>query len=331
VRRAFLAVGVVIVIILIALGVHSCQVSALDSSLKDYTNGVASVIQQSNGTGRQLFAVLANAGGQANATSDQTSIDRIRGTAQTQLNTARGLSVPDQVKGANQNLLLALRMRLDGITSIAGEIQPALGTSASTDAITAIAANTARLYASDVLYKDYVAPALASALHANGIAVGPPNGQTIAAGQFVPSVEWMTPSFVVTSLGATVPGGGAKAKPKPGLHGHALNSVSVGGTTLQTGSTNTITASPPPTFSLNFTNGGTNNETNVICKVSVTGTSDSGQTVVPETIAGKTSTCQVTLSKAPTAGTQTVVATIEPVPGEKNTSNNSLSFPVTFH
>jgi hypothetical protein len=51
---------------------------------------------------------------------------------------------------------------------------------------------------------------------------------------------------------------------------------------------------------------------------------------VPQTTAGQHATCQVTLSKAPPAGTQTVQATISPVPGEKNTSNNSLSFPVTF-
>jgi hypothetical protein len=48
------------------------------------------------------------------------------------------------------------------------------------------------------------------------------------------------------------------------------------------------------------------------------------------TTAGQHGSCRVTLTSAPPAATQNVVATIEPVPGEKNKSNNSLSFPVTF-
>lgn len=314
--------------ILIALGVHSCQVSARNSSLKDYTNNVSSLIQESNNTGTQLFGVLSNGASSSDAASLQNQINQARSNAVAELNHARSISVPDEVKSANQNLLLALQMRVDGITNIASEIQPALGTSTSKDAINSIAAEMARLYASDVVYKDYTATAIAAALHAAGIAVGAPNGETIAGGQFVPDVEWVTPTFIATELHVTLPG--STTKIAPGLHGHALNSVSVDGTTLQTGSTNTIPRSPVPSFTLNFTNGGVNNETNVVCKVSVTGTSDSGQTIVPETFAGKSATCKVTLSSAPAAGTQTVVATIEPVPGEKNTSNNSLSFPVTF-
>jgi len=38
----------------------------------------------------------------------------------------------------------------------------------------------------------------------------------------------------------------------------------------------------------------------------------------------------VTLKTAPPAGSYTVVATVEQVPGEKNLTNNTLSFPVTF-
>ena len=64
--------------------------------------------------------------------------------------------------------------------------------------------------------------------------------------------------------------------------------------------------------------------------MTVSGTWVSGQKTIPETIAGQNGSCDVTLSSSPGAGTQTVVATIEKVPGEKNTANNSLSFPVTF-
>jgi hypothetical protein len=150
----------------------------------------------------------------------------------------------------------------------------------------------------------------------------------IDGGQFVPDIQWVTPAFIAGKLGsqAAAPAG----KPAPGLHGHSLDSVSVNGTTLQTGSTNTLTANPPPKFTLNITNGGQNTEKNVICKVTVSGTSASGQTTVAQTSAGQSTTCDVPLSSAPTPGSYTVTATVQPVPGEKNTANNTLSFPVTF-
>ena len=232
------------------------------------------------------------------------------------------------MKDAQRNLVLALQMRRDTIANIATEIQPALGTSTSKDAVNAIAAQMARAYASDVVYKDYTTPLIAKALHSAGVDVGGANGETIESGQFVTDLGWLTPAFVATKLGAKVPT--ASGKPAPGLHGHSLDSVSVGGTTLSTSSTNTITASPPATFTLHFTNTGQNNETNVVCKVAVSGTTASGQTVVPRTTAGQSATCNVTLKSVPPTGSQTVTATVQPVLGEKHTSINTPSYPVTF-
>jgi hypothetical protein len=324
-----IAAGVIlVVVILLVVGVHSCQVSARNSALKDYANGVSSLIQQSNQTGDQLFKELATGGGSGNAQALQNQINQTRVRAQSDLTRAQGLSVPDEMRPADQNLLLTMHMRLDGISNIAIEIQPALGTSTSKDAINAMATNTARLYASDVVYKGYTAPLIASALHAAGIGVGGTNGVQIEGGQFVPDIQWLTPPFITTRLGAQA--AAVTGKPAPGLHGHSLDSVSVNGTTLQTGSTNTLTANPPPKFTLSFTNGGQNTEHNVICKVTVSGTSASGQTTVAQTTAGQSTTCDVPLSSAPAPGSYTVTATVQPVPGEKNTANNTLSFPVTF-
>ena len=68
---------------------------------------------------------------------------------------------------------------------------------------------------------------------------------------------------------------------------------------------------------------GQNTETNVVCKVTVNGTSISGQSTVPQTAPGQSATCQVPLGSPPPAGSATVDATVEPVPGEKNTANNT--------
>jgi hypothetical protein len=221
-----------------------------------------------------------------------------------------------------------MQARSDGISGIANQVQPALSNATSKDAVNQIAAEMAKFYASDVLYKSYSLPLIAGALKQAGIATSGPNAQTFNGDQFLPDVRWLTPSYVADQLHVSIatPGG----KPTPGLHGHSLDSVSVGGTTLQTGSTNTLPASPPPQFTLNFTNGGTNTEHNVSCKVSVSNTSITGKTTVPQTTPGQHATCSVTLNASPPAGNYTVTATIGKVPGEKTTSNNTLTFPVTF-
>ncbi len=327
IRRAIAAVAILVVVILIVLGIRSCQISSRNSSLKDYNNSVASIVQESDQASSTLFRQLAGGGGSGGASALQSQINEIRASADAQLSRAQGLSVPDEMKLAHQDVVLALQMRRDGIAGIAGKIQPALGTSANKDAVNSIAADMARFYASDVVYKVYATPLIAAAFHNAGISVGGANGQTIEGGQFLRSIEWLTPSFIASALHVSLP---SSKKAAPGLHGHSLDSVSVSGTTLQTGSTNTVPASPAPTFTLHITNAGHFNESNVVCKVSVTGTGDTGQTVVPESVAGQSTTCNVALGAPPPAGTYTVAAQVAPVPGEQNTSNNSLSFPVTF-
>jgi hypothetical protein len=330
VRRAVAAVALLVVVILVAVGVHSCQVSQANSALRDYSDSVASVIKDSNQTGAQFFTVLSSGQGSSNATNLQSQIDEARLSAENQLNRAAGLSVPDQVKGAHTNVLLTLQMRRDGIGQVARLIQPALQQSTATGAVNSIAAEMARLYASDVVYKDYALPAIVSALHTAGIPVGGTSGEPIETGQFVPDVQWLSPTFVATQLHTSFTPTAKNGKVAPGTHGHELNSVSVGGTTLQNGSTNTVPASPAPTFTLTFTNSGQNNETNVVCKVSVSNSNASGTATVPQTQAGQQTTCQVPLSSSPSPGSYTVTATVEPVPGEKTTSNNTQTFPVTF-
>jgi hypothetical protein len=322
--------ALLVVVILIAVGVHSCQVSQANSALRDYSDSVASIIRASNQTGQQFFSVLSSGAGSNNGQSLQSQLDEARLTAETQLNKAAALSPPDQVKSAQQDLLLALQMRRDGIANIAKQIQSALQASTSTEALTSIAAEMARFYASDVLYKDYSLPAIVSALHQAGIPVGGTNGAPIEGGQFLPDVQWLTPSYIASQLHTSFTPSGKSGKVAPGTHGHELNSVSVGGTTLQTGSTNTLPANPPPTFTLTFTNSGQNNETNVVCKVTLSNSSVSGTATVAQTQAGQQTTCQVPLSSAPTAGSDTVTATVQAVPGEKNATNNTQTFPVTF-
>lgn len=310
------------------VGIHSCEVSSRNSALRDYTNSVSSLQQQSVSDGQTLFKQLATPGASANPTALRTQIDTDGFDAQKRLDQAQGLSVPDQVSSAQQHFLDVLRLRLNGFQTIAANIDQALGT-ASKDGLAAVATGMADFYASDVVYKQFVAKQIAEALNAAGISVGGANSEQINGAQFVTNIGWLTPSYIAAQIGAQAPAttGGRLA---PGLHGDKIDSVAVGATTLSTSSTNAIPASPAPTFTLSFTNDGQNPETGTGCLVTVSGTSITGHGVVAQTTAGQTTTCTVKLSSAPPTGQYTVVARIEKVPGEHNLTNNVLSFPVTF-
>jgi len=328
IRQIVLVVVVVLAIVLIALLVNSCESNARKTALKDYNNSVASLNAQSVNTGTNFFHALS--GPTSDPTALQTNLNQSASDASSQLRKAKGIDTPDEVKSAQQDFVQALQMRADGVRNIAGQVQPALNSQSSKQAVNTIAAEMARFYASDVLYINYAVPQIIGALRAAGIAVGGLGGQQVNSSQFLPSINWLNPTSVAQQLHVSSPSPAPAVKAAPGVHGHAMQSVSVGGTALSSGSTNTIPASPPPTFTCVFTNDGQNNETNVVVKVTVVGPGLSGQAVVPQTVPGHQYTAQVALSSAPPKGTYPVTATVEKVPGETVTTHNTERFQVTF-
>ena len=191
-RRGVALVILLIVVILIVVGVHSCQVSARNSSLRDYNNNVSTIITESNQTGQEVFDALSNTSGSGGAVGVQSKIAAAANRATNELNQAKKLSVPDEVKKAQQYFEWAMQARSDGISGIANQVQPALSNATSKDAINQIAAEMARFYASDVLYKSYALPLIAGALKQAGIATSGANAQTFNGDQFLPDVQWLT-------------------------------------------------------------------------------------------------------------------------------------------
>jgi hypothetical protein len=324
-RRIVAGVVVVVLIIIIVLLVNSCSVSANKNSLTGYAGNVYSIIGNSDTLATTMFADLDSGQGQS---ALQTDLNDFHIKAQQQLQAAERLSVPGSMARAQTNVVQALRERYDGIGIITNNLATALSSKTASDGVRKIAQGMAYLYASDVEYKGYAAPAIASALHGASL---PVTGK-INSGQFVPDLGWLQQKFIATKIGAQLSPAEANQKPVPGgLYGHQLTSVSVNGTTLVAGGAiNTIPASPAPTFVLSLTNGGHYNEFDVGCQVSIKNLSDTGTHTIPETTAGESTTCSVTLPKPPTTGTWQVVATIKKVPGETNVSNNTATYTVNF-
>lgn len=327
-RRAVGLAALIVVVILIVLGIHSCAVSSGNNALKSYSDKVDSLIRSSNQTGQKFFSLLSGGSGSTNPTNLTSQVNLTRIQADSQFKHAEGLSAPSQLASAQRYLVDAMRMRRDGITNIAGQIEPALQRATAATAVNRIAVEMARLYASDVLYKDYSLPQIEGALQNAGISVGGTNGEPVDTGQFVPNIQWVTPTFVAQQLQTTLP---STSKPcTTGNCGHQLDSCSVGSSTLSTSAATTLPAGTAPKLTCIVTNSGTETESGVVVKASVGGTSITGHATISKTTPGQQYTVEIPLSSAPPNGTYQLTVTVVGVPGENDLNNNTQAYPVTF-
>jgi hypothetical protein len=332
IRRA-VAIGVgVLILVLLVIAIHSCSSSQHKNSIKDYTRSVAQIAQESaQQVGGGFFQLLGQGTGQAQDL--QSAISSFRVQADQQLRQANGLDVPDDMRGAQQNLLITLEMRRDGLEYIASQIRSALGDSGDVAdrAINGIAGQMQVFLASDVIYETRVAPFIRSALNENEI-----GGQEIRPSRFLPSQSWLSPQTIATVLDQQLTSGGkTSGQPTgPGLHGTGLQSTAYGDVTLQPGTTvNHLTYTPGQDFVVTFTNQGDNDEFDI--KVTVRIQAGAQQTTLTTTVAkvaqGETAEAHLTLNKTPPLDSAaTIKVQVAPVPGEKKTDNNRSEYPAIF-
>jgi hypothetical protein len=320
----------VVVLILLLFVIKSCRDSAADTALKNYNSDVSTIARESQDLGNQFFALL---GTKSAAPQDLTSqISSFQVQAGQEYDQAKALSTPGEMVGAQQNLLIALEMRRNGLKYIAERIGNALGDSGDVadKAITDIAGQMQVFLASDVIYGTRVVPFIRAGLDERQI-----GAQKIASSRFLPSQTWLSPTTIATQLDQQLTTGGTTAgEPTgPGLHGTALDSTTYNGTTLQPGAANRLTFEPGKDFVVKFTNGGENDEFQVKVTVRIkAGAQTTTLTTTVDKIAqGTSAEAQLPLDKTPPLdAASTVSVQITPVPGEKKVDNNKSDYQALF-
>jgi hypothetical protein len=331
-RQTIAVAGLLLFVILLGLGIRGCLNSANKRSLREYNRDVASLVEESdNQVGKPFFERLAGGRAGGDSLNMETQVNQLRVVAEDQVKRAERLDVPTEMRPAHQALLLVLEMRRDAMRKIAAKLPTAQATGQSADeAITQITGQMQLFYASDLLFKWRARPYIEAALKDADV-----EGQTVADTNFFPysPATALDPAKVASRLGATLSAGRRGGPVAPGTHGHALTSVSVNGEELSTDTANRLTASSNLAFTVNLQNQGENDEAGVVAKVSIEGAGApvTAQATVPQTSAGTDQTVDVPLRQAPPIGTPvTIKVTIEPVPGEQKTDNNTQSYPALF-
>jgi hypothetical protein len=325
--RQAVGLGVaVLLVVVVVFGVKGCVSSQQENALKSYNRDVTSVITSSDrDVGQAFFKLVGN--GSQQGQDLQVQVNQLRLAADEDARRARNFDVPDDMKAAQDKLLLTLDLRADGLRKIAADLPTALGRGQpARTAVARIAGNMQYFLASDVVYKARVAPLIKQTLDDAGV-----TGQRIADSQFMGNVGWLNPTFVATRIGASA--GAPNQPPAPGLHGHGLTSVAVGDNTLQPGGVvNRVPATARVTFHVTFQNQGDNDENDVRVTISVRG---SGKTIsarktVAQTKAGSPAEVDIPLGQTPPIGTATVQVSVAAVRGEQKTDNNRQSYTVIF-
>jgi hypothetical protein len=327
VRRRVAAGVAVVLLIVIVLLINGCLKSQKQQSLKDYNHNVSQLAQESDAqVSHPLFSALTDAASKS-ALNVQEQIDQLLIQAREIAKRANGLSVPGEMAGAQRDLLLALDLRVEGMTKVAAIVPTALGGQGK-QASTQIAGDMEVFLASDVIYSQRVAPLIQQTLAANDI-----QGLSTTSTHFLPNLGWLEPTTTLSRITGQAASSSQSGETISGHHGSALKGVGVGTNTLAPEPTlNHISGGSSPTFAVQVENAGEFPETNVKVDITVTagGKQFKATHVINKTEPAKTVSVEIPVTGVPLGVAAKVEAQVEPVPGETNHEDTKNTYLAIF-
>jgi hypothetical protein len=329
VRRAVAAGAGLIIFLLLVFGLKSCLNSRKEQAYKDYVRDAAALIGESDDESDAFFKLLSDPGN-ASDVDIENQLNTFSGQAQSLLDRSTKLDHPDELNGAQRDLVETFQLRRDGVAAIARQLPDAIAAQGDRKQGTEKIAGSMQFFlASDVIYQSRFTVSLSEALKKEDLA----DQEGIPKSQFLPDTDWLQPDTVADRVGK-LGGSGAGGAATPGLHGNGLGTVTLGGQTLAPGgAAASIPASGNLKFSVQVLNQGENTETDV--KVSVTvgkgGDAIKANKTLDTIAQGETKSVEIPLADTPPTG-QNVPITVEiaAVAGEKKTDNNKGTFSAIF-
>ncbi|HMD57786.1 MAG TPA: hypothetical protein VKG82_09980 [Solirubrobacteraceae bacterium] len=325
VRRRVAAGIALVIVIVIVLVINGCLKSEKQGELKSYNHQVSTLATESDAqVARPLFSALSGASGKS-ALDVEVEVDQLRIEAQNIASKAHSLSVPGPMTSAQRALLMALNLRVEGLTKLAAHLPAALGGQAK-QASSLIAGDNEIFLASDVLFSQRVVPLIQQTLAEEGI-----HELNTTTSRFLPNIGWLEPNTVQSRL--TGQASSSSGQTVTGNHGSALKGVSVGTNTLEPEPTiNHISGGGSPTFTAQVENSGEFNETNVKVDLTVTagGKQYKASHLINKTEPGKTVNVEIPTSGIPLGVAAKIEVYVEGVPGENDLENNKGTFLAIF-
>lgn len=326
-RLAGLIAFAILIVVLLVFWISSCQGAGKKSSYKRYMEKIAVVAKDSEQVGRELNDALTTPGIKF---SDLDA--KLSGLAQQQQQDVaqlRAIRPPGPLRLQHQEAVESLEFRVSGLRGLTDAFKQAAASPKNVTGNALLLAGQAnRLVSGDVVWDDLFKDPSVEELRRQGI-----TGVAVPDSSFVPNPDFSSPRFWEAILQRLQ--GASTTGPSGGLHGTGLvlTKALPSGQELSEGSENTVTATTDLGFAVTIEDTGDSQEVQV--KVTLTIQQQPSPIVQTKTVdlinPGEQKTVVFrNLGQVQFATRTTVKVDVQPVPGEKNTSNNSAEYPVIF-
>jgi hypothetical protein len=318
----------ILVVVLLIFWVSSCRGEAKKDRYQAYMEDVQGVAEQSERIGAQMTTTLTRP-----EVRQAQLVRALDGYAQQQdqlVGTAERLDPPGPLRQQHEQLIESLQFRVSGLRGLADAFGARTGNATQVGELQA--AQFRRLVASDVVWDDLFKDPAAQELRSQDL-----RGIQVPDSNFVPNPDLGTSramSNIWTRVRGQTPGTSGPGTTPTGSHGHNLVSVKVlGGPTLSPSELNKIVATTDLSFEVTFENSGDSTETGV--EVELTIQKETEPLVKTQRVDLTEPGEQVTVTfknvgPVPFVQRTTLQVNVKPVPGEKNSANNSAEYPVIF-
>jgi hypothetical protein len=331
-RLAGLIAFAILIVVLLVFWISSCSSASKKNSYKSYYEKVGVVAKDSEQVGRELNDALTTQGIKFGEL--ESKLNGLAQREQQNVVALRSIGPPGPLRLQHQQALEALEFRVSGLRGLSnGFVQASRSPkNVTTNALRLLQPPATRLVASDVVWDDlFQAPAQGNGgiLQHQGI-----TGVAVPGSIFVTSADYASSRYweaILQRLQGAATTGGTSG----GLHGTGINKTVAlpGNQELSQTTENTVTATTDLGFAVTVEDTGDSQEVQV--KVTLTIQQSPSPIVQTKTIdlINPGELKQVVfrnLGQVQFATRTTVKVDVQPVPQEKNTSNNSASYPVIF-
>jgi hypothetical protein len=320
---AALIVGGILLVVILILWISSCLADQKTAEYRDYMEATGRVGADSEEVGRSLNELVFTPGIQVEDL--QVSLDGLRQDQSQIVQNAERLDAPGPLREQHESMIEALQLRVSGLNGLArglSQVSDATGADAAGELL---AEQSNRLVASDVVWDDYFMVPAQEVMEEQDI-----GGVQVPDSDFVSNAEFSSPNswtLIVERLTQPPAAGG--------LHGNRIASVRAlpGEKELSRTEENTVQASDRLAFEVIVENSGDNQETQVKVTLTIQQSPEPiRQEATIDAINPEESEAVVFRDLGQVSfGPRTILkVTVEPVPGEENTNNNTAEYVVIF-
>lgn len=321
-RLGILIAGAIVLAVILILAVNSCRANQKKSAYKDYVGDVSEVAAQSAALGKQLNTRLTTPG--IKLEDLRGDVDGFRQQQEQILRATEGITPPGPLVDQQKSLVEAMQFRANGLDGLAQAFVKVAQTSNTEEAGALLAQQASRLVAADVVYDDLFKAGTQEVLRQQDV-----TDVAVPDSNFVQNEDLASPSaweLIVRRL--------TQGPTAGGLHGNGIVDVRAqpGPQVLSQGADNTVEASEKLAFQVRVQNSGENQETQVPVTLTIQQDPVIRKRKVIDLIdPGETKTVTFTgFGTIDFTGGSVLKVIVEPVAGERNTSNNTAQYTVIF-